>query len=180
MNIPNTAIDFEALLYALTQQVEPIPDPLQRSLQDVGQSLLQNHPDAAHQLRELIQHHPPLETAYKTALEAWDQDYASQQRAKSLNAVFPTGLSLDGLFRYGVVPSSDWIAAAKQVAQPRSTQPAPTSFWDKADRVAVVIAGGAALGGAIAQIPGAIVGAALAAGYGWYISVAKSKPVRNF
>jgi ABC-type glucose/galactose transport system permease subunit len=52
-------------------------------------------------------------------------------------------------------------------------------FWDKADRIAVVIAGGAALGGAIAQIPGAIVGAGLAAAYGWYISFAKTKSVRN-
>ena len=45
--------------------------------------------------------------------------------------------------------------------------PAPTtSLWDKADRVAVVIAGGAALGSAIAQIPGAVVGAIAGAAYG--------------
>jgi hypothetical protein len=42
-------------------------------------------------------------------------------------------------------------------------------FWDKCDRIAVMTAGGASLGGAIAPIPGAIVGGAVAAGYGWYI-----------
>jgi hypothetical protein len=42
-----------------------------------------------------------------------------------------------------------------------------------------MMAGGAALGGAIGQIPGAIVGGVLAATYGWYISFAKTKSVRN-
>jgi hypothetical protein len=36
-------------------------------------------------------------------------------------------------------------------------------------------AGGAALGSAIAQIPGAIVGAFVGAGYGWYIKFRKKK-----
>jgi serine/threonine protein kinase, bacterial len=42
-------------------------------------------------------------------------------------------------------------------------------FWDKADRTAVMIAGGVALGSAIAQLPGAVVGGMIAAGYAWYI-----------
>jgi hypothetical protein len=42
-----------------------------------------------------------------------------------------------------------------------------------------MIAGGAFLGGAIAQIPGAIGGAAIAALYGWYIGFGKSEPTKT-
>jgi ABC-type xylose transport system permease subunit len=46
-------------------------------------------------------------------------------------------------------------------------------FWDKTDRIAVMTVGGAALGGAIGLIPGAIAGATVAALYGWYIGFGK-------
>jgi hypothetical protein len=51
--------------------------------------------------------------------------------------------------------------------------------WDKTDRIAVMTAGGIALGAAIAQLPGAIIGGIFAAGYGWYISFGKTKSSRN-
>lgn len=66
----------------------------------------------------------------------------------------------------------------REIAQESPLSSNPRS-WDKADRVAVVIAGGAALGGAIAQIPGAIIGATLAAVYGWSISFARTKSAPN-
>ncbi len=47
--------------------------------------------------------------------------------------------------------------------------PQQSQFWDKADRMAVMIAGGVALGSAIAQLPGAVIGGMIAAGYAWYI-----------
>jgi hypothetical protein len=49
------------------------------------------------------------------------------------------------------------------------------SNWDKADTIAVMTAGGAALGSAIAQVPGAIVGAFVGAGCGLYIKFWKKK-----
>jgi hypothetical protein len=48
-------------------------------------------------------------------------------------------------------------------------------FWDKADRLMVVTVGGAALGGSIAGVYGAVIGAILAAGCGWYITFKKAK-----
>jgi hypothetical protein len=60
------------------------------------------------------------------------------------------------------------------VAQKLEPQSAP-GFWDKADRIVVMVAGGAALGSAIAQIPGAIVGATLAGSYGCYITARFSR-----
>jgi len=48
-------------------------------------------------------------------------------------------------------------------------------FWDKADRLMVVTVGGAALGGSIAGVYGAVIGAILTAGCGWYITFRKAK-----
>ncbi|NEP15381.1 MAG: hypothetical protein F6J97_00535 [Leptolyngbya sp. SIO4C1] len=56
---------------------------------------------------------------------------------------------------------------------PPSERVSKISIWDKADRMAVMIAGGVALGAAIAQIPGATVGGLIGAAYGWYISFGK-------
>ena len=66
-----------------------------------------------------------------------------------------------------------------QVLQVQRSESASPKFWDKADRVAVMIAGGVALGTAIAQVPGAVVGGIIGAGYGWYISFAKKKSPQN-
>lgn len=179
MNFPKTVINLEALLYALTQQEEPLPADLQGSLQDVGQDLRQNDPDSACRLRELIRQYPPLEAAYQAALEKWDQEYTTQERAKSLNPTFPTSSNLDWLFIHKVTPTTDWVATTKHLTQRQNSSVEKTEFWDKTDRIAIMIAGGVALGSAIAQLPGAVIGGISAAMYGWYISFAKNKSVRN-
>jgi hypothetical protein len=180
MTTQKTLINFEALLNALAQQTQPLTESLQHSLQEVGQALRNNQPEAAHQLRELIKQEPLLESAYQQALVQWDEQYTSQQRTKSSNgAVQNLYLSpLNSFFLHDVTPSQDWVTTARQLAQP-IIQPAPEKFWDKADRIAVMTAGGAALGSAIGQIPGALIGAAFAAGYGWYISFAKAKSAQK-
>ena len=165
-------------MYALTQQTESLPESLQRSLIEIGEDLRQDRPEAAHELRELIAKVPSLEIAYKKALEDWDQGYNSQSRDKSLSAVFASTSGLDSLFIYTVTPTPDWIATAKQLTRQHLSNNS-AKFWDKSDRLVVIIAGGAALGSAIAQLPGAIVGAILAAGYGWYISFGKTQSVKN-
>jgi hypothetical protein len=52
-----------------------------------------------------------------------------------------------------------------------------SDFWDKADRIAVMTAGGAALGGAIAMVPGAVALGLFAGAYGYYIGFVKPKSV---
>lgn len=175
----NNAIDLKALLYALTQQPEPLPETFQHSLQKAGQALQQNQPEAAHQLRESIKLYAPLEAAYKSALQQFDKQYSSQQRTKSLSAAFQNTAGLDWLFIHDVIPTTDWVATAKQVSQAQQAQAQPTHFWDKTDRMAVMIAGGVALGTAIAQVPGAIVGGMIGASYGWYIGFGKKKSAQN-
>jgi hypothetical protein len=166
MSFSKQIIDLEALLYALAQQTEPLPASLQHSLTEVGRSLHEDRPDAARQLRALIQQYSPLERDYQKALAQWDENYTSQERTKSLGATFPMMSGVDESF---LLPANDWVSAAKQLINQRTSSPTPAKFWDKTDRLAVTTAGGIAIGSAIAQLPGAIVGGVLGAGYGWYL-----------
>ena len=200
MEIPKTIIDLEALLIALAQQTEPLPEYLQRSLKEIERLLKEEQPQAATQLRQLVKDFPPLEKAYKKAIEELDAAYANQERTKSLSVIFPKSLrvifpdSLDfeSLFINDVIPSQDWVKTAQKLARsplPPLIRGVPTGggipldhegadsprFWDKADRLMVVTVGGAALGGSIAGVYGAVIGAILAAGCGWYITFRKAK-----
>jgi hypothetical protein len=177
MEIPKTIIDLEALLIALAQQTEPLPEYLQRSLEAIRRLLKEEQPQAATQLRQLIKDYPPLEKAYKKAIEELDAAYANQERTKSLSVIFPDSLDFETIFINDVIPSQDWVKTAQKLARFPLDKGGATSsrFWDKADRLMVVTVGGAALGGAIAGVYGAFIGAILAAGCGWYITFRKTK-----
>ncbi|MDB9411088.1 hypothetical protein [Microcystis aeruginosa] len=213
MEIPKTIIDLEALLIALAQQTEPLPEYLQRSLKEIERLLREEQPQAATQLRQLVKDYPPLEKAYKKAIEELDAAYANQERTKSLSVTFPDSLDFESLFIDYVIPSQDWVKTAQKLAGsplpplirgvpqgggipldsgsplPPLIRGVPTGggipldhegadsprFWDKADRLMVVTVGGAALGGSIAGVYGAVIGAILAAGCGWYITFRKAK-----
>ncbi|MFN6215632.1 MAG: hypothetical protein ACK4YL_15375 [Microcystis sp.] len=192
MEIPKTIIDLEALLIALAQQTEPLPEYLQRSLKEIERLLREEQPQAATQLRQLVKDFPPLEKAYKKAIEELDAAYANQERTKSLSVTFPDSLDFESLFINDVIPSQDWVKTAQKLAGsplPPLIRGVPTGggipldhegadsprFWDKADRLMVVTVGGAALGGSIAGVYGAVIGAILAAGCGWYITFRKAK-----
>jgi hypothetical protein len=213
MEIPKAIIDLEALLIALAQQTEPLPEYLQRSLKEIERLLREEQPQAATQLRQLVKDFPPLEKAYKKAIEELDAAYANQERTKSLSVIFPDSLDFEALFINDVIPSQDWVKTAQKLAGsplpplirgvpqgggipldsgsplPPLIRGVPTGggipldqegadsprFWDKADRLMVVTVGGAALGGSIAGVYGAVIGAILAAGCGWYITFRKTK-----
>jgi hypothetical protein len=177
MEIPKTIIDLEALLIALAQQTEPLPEYLQRSLEAIRRLLREEQTQAATQLRQLIKDYPPLEKAYKKAIEELDAAYANQECTKSLSVIFPDSLDFETIFINDVIPSQDWVKTAQKLARFPLDKGGATSsrFWDKADRLMVVTVGGAALGGAIAGVYGAFIGAILAAGCGWYITFRKTK-----
>ena len=175
-------INLEALLYALAQQPDSLPPELQTSLTEIGE-ILETNPseEKATELRQLIRRYTPLEKAYLDGLIAIDRAYSSQERTKGINSISTPTLGIENLFIKGIFGSDDWVGSAKQLPRDlnSSSQDTSAQFWDKADRIAVMTAGGAALGGAVAQIPGAIIGGLIAAGYGWYIGFGQAKPSRD-
>jgi hypothetical protein len=183
MSFPKNKINLKVLLYALAQQVEPLPTDLQRSLTEIGQALQANPSDEDRvKIRELVAGYQPLEIVYRDALTKWNQNYVSQERTKSLGATFPMMSGVDEVsilqgrgfaIESCLLPANDWVLAAKQLVNNISSPPTPAKFWDKTDRMAVTTAGGIAIGSAIAQLPGAIVGGVLGAGYGWYLGFRK-------
>ncbi|MCU0567903.1 MAG: hypothetical protein MUF49_15045 [Oculatellaceae cyanobacterium Prado106] len=64
---------------------------------------------------------------------------------------------------------NDPVLAAQTLFQPQQP-PTPTqpTVWQKGDCLLVLTAGGAGLGGAIGQFPGAILGGILAAIFAWF------------
>jgi hypothetical protein len=176
MSFPKNEINLEVLRDALAQQVDPLPPDLQRSLTEIGQALQANPTDENKiKLRDLIKTYEPLETVYRGAVKKTNKSYVSQERTKSLGATFPMTSGLDELsIESLLLPANDWVAAAKQLVNNLNPPQTPAQFWDKTDRMAVTTAGGIALGSAIAQIPGAIVGGALGAAYGWSIGFRKT------
>jgi hypothetical protein len=182
MNFITDTIDLEALLYALAQQPDSLPPALQASLTKIGRDLETNpSEEKAIELRELIKSDESLELAYQNGLVAIDRAYNAKERTKGLNSISLTGAALDNLFSKCILVSSDWVSVAKQLPRDLNAHPQsnPTQFWDKTDRIAVMTVGGAALGGAVAQLPGAIIGGLFAAGYGWYIGFGQTKTSRD-
>jgi hypothetical protein len=177
MSFPKNKINLEVLLYALSQQLKSLPPDLQQSLTEIGQALQANLTDENKiEIRELVSRYQPLEIVYRKALTQWNQSYVSQERTKSLSSAFPIRSGLDELsIESLLLPANDWVSAAKQLVNNLSSPQTPAQFWDKTDRMAVMVAGGIALGSMVAQLPGAIIGGVVAAGYGWYIGFSKTK-----
>jgi hypothetical protein len=174
MNHPNNAtIDVDALMIALTHQPHALPPDLQQQLSQVGQAMAANQPDAAQALRNLVRSYEPLEAAYFSVLTQWDNEYASQQRAKSLDGTFHTTQGLGFIFTQDILPAMDWVAAAKSlsVIGDQDTQP---QWIKRGNTIVTMVSGGAFLGVLLAQFPGAIVGAIIAGIFGWYSSKPKA------
>ncbi len=170
----NDAVDIKALMYALTQQREPLPQSVQRDLRTVGKALQQNQPTAPSQLRACIESYLPLDVAYGKAIQELDRQYYSQERTKSLSATFINNPGTSWYFLNEVIPAADWVATAKQAINaptyPRQDVKAQ-SLEDKIIRIAIVSTGGASIGFWIAQVPGGIIGACCAFAYScWYVS----------
>jgi hypothetical protein len=174
MNYPNNAtIDIDALMMALAHQSHALPSDLQQHLTQVGQAMAQNQPDAAQAMRNLVRSYEPLETAYFNVLQQWDSAYATQQRAKSLDATFHTAQGLGFIFTQDILPMADWVAATKGLL-PDTNADAQPRWIKRGNTIITMVSGGAFLGVLLAQFPGAIVGAIVAGIFGWYTSNPKA------
>jgi hypothetical protein len=174
---PNTSINIEALMLALSQQDEPIPEDITESITTLKDAAFrQGNVEASDKIRKLIRQYPPLDASYNSAYEYLDGQYDAQHRSKALSATFPQPDRLPWIFYNQILPSHDWVNQAKSVTT--AAQPTETN-WDRLERSLVMMTGGAFIGGSIAQLPGAIVVGLIAAIYGWCVSLNDKRAVRN-
>jgi hypothetical protein len=116
--------------------------------------LAENSAIIAAEIRELVEEYPELDQAYQIERQKLQSEYRGSDRAKGI------ALSLDD-------PMGDYFFTRENGVRAKTTRNT-TDFWERGDRVMVMAAGGAILGGMLAQIPGATLGAILAGIYGWY------------
>jgi hypothetical protein len=109
----------------------------------------------AAEIRALVEEYPELDRVYQVERQKLQREYRGSDRAKGMAMSPQAPVSIDHSFFTHTNGNTN------------STQPNP-NFWEGGDRVLVIAAGGAILGGMLAQIPGATIGAVLAGIYGWY------------
>ncbi len=173
---PNPSINIEALMLALSQQDEPIPDDITQSIAALKDAAFrQGNQEATEQIRTLIRQYPPLEASYNSAYQYLDGQYDAQHRAKALGTTFPNPDRLPWVFYNQILPSNDWVNQVKSVTTAQST----VTVWDRIERSLVLMIGGVFIGGSLAQIPGAIIVGIIAAIYGWCVAIEPNKAVRN-
>ncbi len=180
---PSEEKTLQAFLVALTQLDRPLSPDLQQTLHQLGNDLAAQHSDAIAQLPAIASQDPALNSLYETARLDLQKRYQSQERAKG--AVLPIDspgfkLNLENLASQ-IFRETDSVGAAQTFLNIQ-TLPTKTFQWEKVDRILIMAAGGAFIGGLIAQIPGAIIGSLVAALYGFYIGFAKPRqqtPDRN-
>lgn len=181
---PNSNINIEVLMLALSRQDEPIPEGITQAISALKDAAFhQGNPEATGQIRTLIRQHPPLETAYNSAYQYLDSQYSAQRRAKALGATFPNPDRLQWTFYNKILPSHDWVKATRAITERSS----PAPFWENLDRTAIMGAGGAFLGSALAQLfgggmlylIGAMIGAIVGVSCGLFLLNSSNRPRRR-
>lgn len=173
-----------AFLMALEQLDSPLSQAALQTVHAAGAALVDHQPEiAAHALHTLAETDPTLTQHYQNARSKLTQQYNAQERSKNLAWAAALPQSDFEQLAAKILTALDGVQPPRQLMSnliPSSKQ--KTDFWERADRIVVMAGGGAFLGGAlaqlivgvaIAQVPGAIVGALLAASYGWYIGFGK-------
>lgn len=109
-----------------------------------------------------------------TNLENSNQQHDSSSRVNSAN-LESSNQQYDSRIEDVLKPQVE-KSISEDSSEASSSEEKQQSFWERGDRAIAFSAGGAFLGGLIAQIPGAIVGALAGAIFGWF---EKSKPASS-
>jgi hypothetical protein len=166
---PNISINIEALMLALSQQDESLPDDIARSIDQFKEAaFLNGDVEASERIRALIRQLPELDASYRAADQYLDSQHNAQHRTKALAATFPNPDRLQWIFYNQVLPSNNWVTATKQVS--KQSIASDNQWRERGNSIVSMLCGSAFLGVMIAQIPGAIVGAIIGAIVAWFIT----------
>jgi hypothetical protein len=149
MSVFNDQIDLEVLKHALDHYASQIPrEEIDRLLQ-LMHNWKQQQPNAAQQICQFAAQSEAIDRAYDHALLDMRRQYTSQHRAKGAILTPQTHGELNGFTQI-----TDQLIASLQTILTPPQSPAKTTLWDNFDRIAIMGAGGAFLGGAIVQLFG--------------------------
>ena len=170
---PNNSINIEALMLALFQQDESLPEDIERSIDRLKDAaFMKGDVEASEQIREVIRQSPELDASYKAADRYLDSQHNAQHRTKALAATFPNPDRLSWVFYTKILPSNDWVSTTKNVS--KQSTAFDYQWRERGNSIVSMICGSSFLGVMLAQIPGAIVGALLGAIVGWFITEPKN------
>ena len=170
---PNNSINIEALMLALSQQDESLPEDIERSIDRLKHAaFIKGDVEASEQIREVIRQSPELDASYKAADQYLDSQHNAQHRTKALAATFPNPDRLQWIFYNQILNSHDWVNTTKTVSKQSTTS--DNQWRERGNSIVSMICGSSFLGVMLAQIPGAIVGALLGAIVGWFITEPKN------
>ena len=174
MNFPsNNSINIEALMLALSQQDESLPEDIERSIDRLKDAAFRRGDvEASEQIREVMRRFPQFNDSYLAADQYLDRQHNAQHRTKALAATFPNPDRLSWIFYDQILPSENWVSATKTVSKQSTTS--DNQWRDRGNSIVSMICGSSFLGVMLAQIPGAIVGALLGAIVGWFITEPKN------
>lgn len=113
------ALTLEACLLALAQLETELPIALHQQVQDLGQALEAQDPQAVNQLRQVVMEHDDLRRHYDVARMTLQEQYRSQERAKGwqpgLNGASGTAtLALEQL-AVPILRADDFRSAAQRL-----------------------------------------------------------------
>jgi hypothetical protein len=171
MSVLNDGLDLEILKYAMDHYSAQIPREEVDALLQLMHNWKHQQPNAAQQICQFAAQSEPIDRAYDHALVDIRRQYTTQQRAKSAVLTAQTHGELNGL-----IPIADQLIASLETILNPPTPRSRTNVGDNFDRIAIMGAGGAFLGGAIvqffgggaSQFIGAAVGALVGIGSGFY------------
>jgi hypothetical protein len=149
MSVSNDELDLEVLKHAMEHYSAQIPREEIDALLQLMHNWKHQQPHAAQQICQFAAQSEPIDRAYDHALVDIRRQYATQQRAKSAILTPQTHGELNGL-----TPLADQLIASLENILNPPVPRSQTTIGDNFDRIAIMGAGGAFLGGAIVQFFG--------------------------
>jgi hypothetical protein len=182
MSVFNDELDLGVLEEALDRYSDRIPRTELETLKQLIQAWKNQEDQAPQALYDFVSQSESIDQAYDHALLDLRRQYSSQPRAKSLVLTLDYPADVTRLDEV-----ADRLLGRLQAVltpPPLPVQPATHLVWENFDRLAIMAAGGAFLGGAIVQIfgggpiqlIGALLGAIVGAVSGWYVTPRKPQP----
>lgn len=171
----------KAFLIAIDRLDPPLAAEDYAKINQIGVAIAQQQTDQAIKIiYDLTQTYPHLQERYEAARLNLRQQYQAQERSKSAVATLEkTGTDLEQAAILLLTRFSDRTPEVFTDLPERNS--AKSDFWEKGDRIIVLVGSGIALGAMIAQIPGAIILGILSAIFAWVTTISparKGRPIR--